>query len=209
MSGVDEIARLARKISPTMMVPMGNYPSHPNPDEKVVLLLAGVVGSGSGGDDVANFIAAVQLVAAQVRSYYPPTGGGTPRMPVTAAQLARELSLPLAADPNCINRLMALLKAEEVVLPDGQQLYVPWQARRFHGIQNLADYRRVKARTPAAGAGVVAGPAAGLASGQVAEVPNGGIQWWQRLTPAEKVGVVAGAATIIGAAGTLISLVIH
>ena len=118
LPNVDEVARLIRRIPTTMMVPLGNYPSHPDPREKVVLLVAGVARLESGRDDVANFIEAVRWLSARVRNSDLPTGGGTPRMPVTAAQLAAALGLPLT-DPNPINRLMALLRAEGLVLPDG------------------------------------------------------------------------------------------
>jgi hypothetical protein len=114
-----DAARVVRQIPAKLLNPMSGMSYEPDPEEKLVLTIAGVKYCGGRHcDDVTNFLAAIQWLAEKLEHYDPPRGERR-AMPVTAGQLAAELSLPLSADPNSINRLVALLEAERLVRDDG------------------------------------------------------------------------------------------
>jgi hypothetical protein len=114
-----DAARVVRQIPDKLLYPLRSVGYEPAPDEKLVLTIAGVKYCGGRRcDDITNFLSAVQRLAQKVEHYYPTDGEGSRAMPVTAEQLAAELSLPVVADPSCVGRLIALLKAEGLVHDD-------------------------------------------------------------------------------------------
>jgi hypothetical protein len=115
-----DAARVVRIIPERLLNPLSSISEYPDPEEKLVLTIAGVKYCwGRRCDDVINFTAAVRWMAEKLEHYDPPRGESSRTMPFTAEQLTAELSLPVSADPNSISRLIALLKAERLVRGDG------------------------------------------------------------------------------------------
>jgi hypothetical protein len=115
-----DAARIVREIPEKLLNPLHSTSYEPDPEEHLILTIAGVkYCEGRHCDDVTNFLAAVRWMAQKWEMYDPPPGESRRAMPLTVDQLRAGLALPVGRDRYCIDRLIALLKAEGLVLDDG------------------------------------------------------------------------------------------
>jgi hypothetical protein len=109
-----DAAEVVPHIPSPLMRPIRYIDGHLASDEKIVLSLAGVKCCRGSDDDVDNFVSAIQWIV-QEEAGYDPGDKLERRMPIVPRELAEALRLPLASDPNSVNRLMALLCTEGLV----------------------------------------------------------------------------------------------
>ncbi len=109
-----DAAEVVLHIPPAYMKPMRYIDGRPAPEEPMVLTLAGVKRCQGSGDDVDNFVSAIQWIIPE-EERYDPGKKRERRMPIAPRELADALRLPLASDANSVNRLMALLHSEGLV----------------------------------------------------------------------------------------------
>jgi hypothetical protein len=114
--GRPDAVQVIRRLPDTLLKPLNYVDGRPEHGAKMVLLLEGVRQCRGSDDDIYNFIAALRWLVERDRDYDPGSNHAEHMVQIIAEQLANALKLPLASDPKSIRRLMALLKAEGLVL---------------------------------------------------------------------------------------------
>jgi hypothetical protein len=109
--GITEIPR-------ELLRPLCYIDGRPDPGGKLILTAEGVAKCVASDDDIRNLERAVRWMTEKNKNYDPPQDRPGSGVPITPWQLAHELHLPLNSEPKSIRRLIALLRAEDLVSSD-------------------------------------------------------------------------------------------
>jgi len=104
-----------KQVPHELLKPLRYIDGRPEPGGKLILTAEGVARCVASDDDIRNLERALQWMAQESRDYDPPPGRAGSGAPITPRQLANELHLPLISEPSSIQRLIALLRAEDLV----------------------------------------------------------------------------------------------
>jgi hypothetical protein len=110
-----DAGKIIQSIPETLLKSVDGPDGKPDPLAPMVLSVEGVACCYGSDDDIYNFMAAVKLMAQRYWEYDPPEDKAGCGIPITVEELIVGLALPVTSDPNCAERLIALLEAEGLI----------------------------------------------------------------------------------------------
>ena len=148
-----DVAQIVVSIPDAQLKSLMIVDGRPDPSRKMVLSVEGVSHCRGSDDDIHNFVGALKLMVQRDTNYDPPPDRTEWLISITAEELAEKLKLPLKSDSNSIGRLMALLRAEGLVLggnhsDDGSSpaLFISSDVRRFRTVESFTDYVTIRSQ---------------------------------------------------------------
>jgi len=131
-----DAARIVRRIPAALLKPVCYTDGYPAPTAKLVLTVEGIARCVGSGEDVENFVTAVQWLA-RLAGRSNSAGQVERGIRYTAQQLADAVSLSMESDYEAINRLVAILQAEGWAQDGGSTKINSW-ARLLRALGYLA-----------------------------------------------------------------------
>lgn len=131
-----DAARLVQRVPATLLKPLCYTDGYPAPTAKLVLTVEGIDRCVGSGEDIENFVTAVQWLA-RLAGRSNSAGHVERGIRYTAQQLADAVSLSMESDFEAINRLVAILQAEGWA-QDGDNAKINPRARILRALGYLA-----------------------------------------------------------------------